>query len=366
MLLVGKSCFGQSEVDVPIMPINTSAITGEKPQSKVWNYANEFYSVFPNNSGTYVWKLVGKQWVRQMLLTTNDKSKADCYVASDTVFILLFQGQNSEFTTLKFDESRQQYQFLNPTSAIAKIAFDPSTETATIAFDSNTTLWMTYEANNNIVVRNSTPPYISWSSPEHIFKGVADDDISAIVSMSNSVGVLWSNQNTQRFGFKFHLDGDPISIWSHDEVPASQSALNVGNGMADDHINLKYTSDGELFAAVKTSYDTPSYTKIGMLVRRSNGIWDDLYHISDAGTRPIVAIDAHNKSVKVYYTSKESGGSIVFKESKTNSIDFGLENHFLDGAKYNNASSTKFPYDCTSVVIASDNNNIVGKIIECQ
>ena len=366
ILITSKYGIGQSDIHLTIEPVRTSTNTSAKPQSKVWKYENQFYSVFPNNNGTHIWKLVGKHWVPHLLLTTKDMSKADCYAVSDTVFILLFQGQKSEFTVLKFEEHTKQYQFLNSTNNISGIDFDPSTETATIAYDSKSTLWLTYEANNNIEVRNATSPYTSWSSAELVFKGVASDDISGIITMSNSVGVLWSNQNLERFGFKFHVDGDPISVWSPDEVPASQSALNIGRGMADDHLNLKYTSDGDLFAAIKTSYDTDSCTKIGLLIRRSSGIWDNLHHVSYTGTRPIMAIDTSRNSIQVYYTSMESGGDIMLKESTLNSISFGREILFLTGDTYNNASSTKFPYDCINVVIASGNSNIVGKVIECR
>ena len=235
LLLTSNFSFSQSNHHLPIESIPTSTNTSSKPQSKVWKYEKDFYSVFPNYNGTYIWKLVGKQWIQHLQLSTNDQLKADCYAVSDMVFILLFQGQDSEFTMLKFEE--QQYQFLNPTNSISQIAFNVSTETATIAIDANSTLWMTYEAENRIEVRNSTSPYTRWSSPVTIYDGVSNDDISAIVTMSNAVGVLWSNQHTKRFGFKIHDDGDPISAWSSDEIPASQSALEIGHGMADDHIN---------------------------------------------------------------------------------------------------------------------------------
>lgn len=365
ILIMSQFCFCQTDLYIPIEPQSTSTNTGSKPQSKVWQYKGDYYSVFPNAQGTHIWKLMEKQWVQQLLLTTNINSKADCYAVSDTVFVLLFQGQSSEFTALRFEESNQQYEISNPIMNIPKIVFDASTETATIAFDSKSELWMTYEANNNIEVRNLKAPYTSWSNPESIGVGTANDDISSIVKMSNSVGVLWSNQNTRQFGFKYHIDGDPISVWSSDEAPVSQSAFNIGDGVADDHINLKYTPDGELYAAVKTSYDTPSYTKIGLLVRRSNGIWENIHHVSYTGTRPIVAVDYSRKSVKVYYTSKEGGGDILLKESKLNPINFGKKILFLEGSSYSNVSSTKFPHDCNNLVIASDNSNVVGNMIEC-
>ncbi|MEK8227845.1 hypothetical protein NKG05_19735 [Oerskovia sp. M15] len=58
--------------------------------------------------------------------------------------------------------------------------------------------------------------------------------------------------------------------------PAQSSALSLGNGMADDHMNVAVASDGTLYAAVKTSYDTQGATVIALLVRRPGGTWDPL------------------------------------------------------------------------------------------
>ena len=117
------------------------------------------------------------------------------------------------------------------------------------------------------------------------------DDIEVITALPNgTVGVFWSNQNTRRFGFRTHVDGEPATTWSVNEVPASQSALNVGSGMADDHMNVAVASDSTLYVAIKTSYDTSDYPKMALLVRRPDGTWDDLYPVDNTGTRPLVSI----------------------------------------------------------------------------
>ena len=97
--------------------------------------------------------------------------------------------------------------------------------------------------------------------------------------------MFWSNQSTNLFGFRVHEDGAVATQWSTDERPASQSALNVGGGMADDHMHLAVAADGTLYAAVKTSYDKSGYPKIALLVRRPNGVWDNLYSISTTAAR---------------------------------------------------------------------------------
>ena len=321
--------------------------------------------MFPDSTGTHIWKFSDDHWTKHLLLSEKVHAQADCYATSDTVFILLFQDDASASTVVKFDELRRQYAFLDPTRPLTPIAFTVDTETATIALDGKSTLWMTYEAKQNIEVRTSTPPYDHWSSPQRIGSSVANDDISAIIRMSNSIGILWSNQRTQRFGFRVHRDGDPIDAWSPDELPAGQDAIDVGEGMADDHINMKYLPDGTLFAAVKTSYDTPEYTKIGLLVRRPSGAWDDLHHVSYTGTRPMVTVDTGCNLLNVYYTHVESGGDIVVKKSPLDTISFGKEIPLLRGQNYNNVTSTKFPYDCQNIVLASGNGHVVSNLIKC-
>src|SRR5207247_5606539 len=99
-----------------------------------------------------------------------------------------------------------------------------------------------------------------WSQPILLASDVTSNDISVVTALPNhTIGVLWSNQNTERFGFRTHVDGTDPAAWSADEVPASNSAQPVGGGMADGHLNVAVASDGTLYAAVKTSYDTLGY-----------------------------------------------------------------------------------------------------------
>ena len=185
-------------------------------------------------------------------------------------------------------------------------------------------MWLATEndATDQIVVYYSDSPYSTWSGPVTLATGVNDDDISVVTVLPslNKIGVLWSNQNTKRFGFRTHADGTDPATWTVDEVPASQSALNVGLGMADDHLNVATTSDGTLYAAVKTSYDTANYPKIALLVRRPGGTWDNLYEVDQAGTRSIVEVDEANGVLNVIYTSSEGYGAIVYKQSPLGTI----------------------------------------------
>jgi hypothetical protein len=177
---------------------------------------------------------------------------------------------------------------------------------------------------------------------------------------------MWSDQTTQRFGFKTHADGAAPGTWSADEVPASQSAQDVGRGMADDHINLKVGGDGTLYASVKTSYDTPGTTELALLVRRRNGNWDDLYEVAqngavstDDGTLPIVLLNEALGRIRVIYTSRTNGGDILYQESPISKIAFGAPLVLISGTN-NNATSIAQNFTEDVVVLASNETQVVG------
>jgi hypothetical protein len=338
-------------------PVAISANTGEKPQSKPWTYDGKWWVVLPNSSGTHLWRLDGKSWTHVLRLSSRTTSKADCKVAGNITHIFLFQGPSSELVSVEYGSGT--YSLWSKRTSTTGINLDKSAETATIDIDGNGRMWLASDSPPNINVRWSDPPYTNWSSPITIATGVKSDDICAVVALPGKIGVLWSNQNSQRFGFKTHTNGSSPSSWSSDEVPASQSALNLGDGMADDHLNMAVSSDGTLYCAVKTSYNTRGYPLIALLVRRPNGQWDELYHVSDRGTRPIVILNEAMGKVKVIYTSSESGGDILYSESLTSNIAFGPTHTLIKGT-YNNVSSIKDKYSSEVVIIASTNTQAVG------
>src|SRR5690606_33278071 len=211
-----------------------------------------------------------------------------------------------------------------------------------IARDGNGRLWAVSDDETSIEVRFTDPPYSDWSAPITLASGITPDDIGAITALPDgSVGVLWSDQSQRRFGFRLHQAGSDPADWSADEVPAGQSARGVGDGMSDDHLNFALASDGTLFAAVKTSFDTAGETRIGLLVRRPSGVWDGLHHIDDEGTRPIVLLNERLKQLFVVYTNTERGGAIVYRRAFIEDLQFSGKDTLLVRSRLNNASSTK-------------------------
>lgn len=338
--------------------------TGEKPQSKVWSYNGTWWSVFANSSGTYLWRLDGSSWTSVLQLSTSASVRADCKVVNDLCHIFLWKssGSASKLISVEYVANTNTYKLWTVRKATTNVTLESGTETGTIDIDGNGRMWLVSDGKYDIRARWSDYPYNVWSVPIIIATGITSDDISVVIALpvQGQIGVLWSNQNTKRFGFKTHNNGDDPVTWSVDEVPASQSAVNIGFGMSDDHMNLALGSDGTLFCGVKTSYDTPGYPKLSLLKRQPSGVWDNLYEVTQTGTRPLVILNESIGKIKFIYASLEGGGDILYKESSTSTISFGTELTLISGGAYQNATSSKNNYNSDIVILASSTSKVVG------
>ncbi|MBK0403045.1 T9SS type A sorting domain-containing protein [Adhaeribacter sp. BT258] len=361
-LFFAQDTFAQFSSVKPLKSFSLSTNTREKPQSKVWMHDGKHFSVLANSSGTHVFRLDGDSiWTKTFTLTSNSSSHADCKVVGNVVHVFLFRGNSSELISIEYVASNSTYKLWATRTSTVGISTDSDAETATIDIDATGRMWVAYDTDNSIKVRWSNSPYSTWSAPVVVASGILPDDIGAVIAfpMFNKIGVFWSNQDTQRFGFKMHSDTAPDSIWSADEVPASQSALNVGNGFSDDHMNFKVGSNGTLYCAVKTSYDKAGYTKISLLVRRPNGTWDNIYKVSEIGTRGIVLVNELVGKIRVIYTEDEADGDIFYRESSLSSISFGSQRTLIAG-KYNNPTSIKGNHTFEVAIIASTSSQAVS------
>jgi hypothetical protein len=306
-----------------------------------------------------VWRLDETAWTRVLKVSDAAAVTADCRAAGDVTHVLLYAGVSSRLATIEHvPGSPGGYTLWKERPDLVDIPLSDGVETATIDLDSTGRLWLASDARATMEVRCADPPYDDWSGPITIARWVTADDICAVTALPDrTIGVLWSNQWTRRFGFRTHRDGTDPAEWSPDEAPASRSALNVRDGMADDHLNVAVSADGMLYAAVKTSYDTAGYPKVALLVRRPSGTWDYLHPVDEEGTRPIVLLNESRGFVRVIYTAGRAG--IVYRESPIDSIAFGPRQVLLPGA-LNNATSTKQTITDELVVLASDGRQAAG------
>jgi len=267
--------------------------------------------------------------------------------------ILLYDGQsNSEFITIEYVSGA--YEIWDTGPGLVSLTLGPDVETATIDIDSDDIIWLAYESEGDINVRWSSSDYSTWSSEIVLGTGVdAVDDICAVTAFGgDKIGVLWSNQNDDEFGFAYHNDGVPASNWTFETAISD-------NKVADDHINFAVHSNGTIYAAVKTSYDTDGEPTIALLVRSPGGAWQLVDVRYTNGTRPIALL---NETVGVgiiiiAYTQSNGGDDIMYKSSYISPFSFYpgeegeklIENFPED---WNNVTSTKQNFDSEVVILA--------------
>ena len=280
-------------------------------------------------------------------------------LVGDLAHVLLYNGTSSQLATLQYDsgpDNRFEPWSLRP--QLVNVSLSSGVETATLEVDSTGRMWIASDASSTVQVRYSDGLYTSWSAPITVASGISSDDISAIVAMPNhQIGVMWSNQSTKLFGFRVHVDCDTPRQWSADERPASQSAQNVGAGMADDHIHLAVSADNTLYAAVKTGYDKSGYARIALLVRRPNGTWDNLYNVDDNGTRATIAVDDAAGKFVIAYESKEGGGDILYRESPLGTISLSPVKTMISGSLAN-VTTTKVT-TTNEIVFMADTKSVI-------
>jgi hypothetical protein len=357
-LVGGRRAAVAAETITPLANLPASADTCCKPQSKVWFHGGYWWAIMPSTSaspsGSWVWRLEPNHtWTSVVRLSTLTNTHADARVVDDLIYVLLY-GSSPAFAVIRYvPGTPPTYALLARCPTNPPPVSLPGSETATIDVDTNARVWLSTEGGSNVLVRYSDPPYCQFLGPIMLASDIASDDITVVTAMHPvppdpavppKIGVLWSNQKTEKFYFQTHLDSesDPF-VWEPQEIPPA-----VRKKMADDHLHVAMGSDGTLYAAVKTSAGPP----IGFLRRHPDGTWDRLVDVDTIGTRAIVLLNEPADLLRIIYSSDTGGGNIVYRDSLLSTINFGPRKTLMTGS-LNNVTSTKDNWTDQVVVLAS-------------
>jgi PKD repeat protein len=356
-----------------------TALTGEKPESKLWwndgswwasmwSQPSSAYHIFRLNLGSQSWVDTG------VALDNRSSSRADTlwdaasgklYVASHIFSTASSSGSPARLYRYSYDAAGQTYSL---DSGFPVTIGNYKTEALTIAKDSTGQLWATWKQGTTFVVNSSVCNPVCndavWGTPSTPnvpgTKTTFDsDDNSAVIAFAGNVGIFWSNQTNGTDYFAVHVDSDSDTTWT------GETALS-GPNMADDHMNLKTDSNGRVYAVVKTSRGGSTDPLVMLLVRGASGSWTSttVGLVRDHPTRAIVELDEVDQIIHVFATSPESGGSIYEKTSPMGSISFsgGKGTVVMQDAsgKLNNSTSTKQNVSPATglVVLASSGQNV--------
>ncbi len=349
----------------PLNPLDITGDSRDKPQSKLWIHDGKWWTVFSTNEGTFLFRLDDQTWASVLKLSDSMSIHADARAIGNLTHILLFEETASHLASVEYVPGAPgTYRLWQQRPTLTPISLGTGVESATIDVDTTGRMWLASDANSDAEVRFSDAPYSSFSAPIVLTSNLSSDDICAVTAISDgTIGVMCSSQVIDRFVFRYHVDGADATAWSAVELVGDETAQRFGRGVADDHINLAVTSDGTLFAAIKTSYLSLSIPHIGLYVRRPTGDWEPLVGVDNGGTRPIVVVNETDDRLLMIYTSSDFDGDIVYKESFASNIEFGSRVTLITGDDYNNPSSTKQNFTNELVVVASKIEHLVGSII---
>ncbi len=351
--------------------------TREKPESKLWyndgswwgylwNDAAEAYHIYQFDTTSRGWTDTGTE------VDDRTGSTADVLWDGTKLYIV-----SHDFSPIPGPSSNVgklfRFSYNSATKAYTLDAGFPvdvngsKSETLVIDKDSTGKLWITWQEGGKIKVNTSADDGLTWGTPFNLPTqggNVSTDDISTVaVFDSDRIGLMWSDQVSEKMYFSVHLDGDPDTLWQAREVALGHLAK-----IADDHINLKMGCDGagNVYAVTKTSIDQSGQPLIFVVKRDSAGIWT--YAEYSGGetdhTRPTMLIDNENNQMFVFAVRNISNKREVYvKSSPLSNISFapGLGTFFIESSSdlnINNPTTTK---QCINnqtglLVLASDEN----------
>jgi hypothetical protein len=330
------------------------AVTGQKPESKLWLAGGKWWSAMvPPGGGPYHFYTLasdGTQWQDQGP-GGDDREFTKPDVLFDAAAAKLYIASRDSSATAQ--NRLYRYSF-NQSGFTLDAGFPVSIsgggeETLTLAKDSTGKLWIAYTDGKKVKVNRSTTGDATWGTqftlPVAGASNVTGDDIAAVQAFGGKIGVLWSNQNDQKDYFAYHADG------AADTGGWSLEVAYSGTAAADDHLNLKSSSDGGVWAAVKTSKndlpDSAAEPLIVLLHRPASGSWSatEVWKVADDATRPICLLD--EEAGQVYVLAQVEAGSpdgIYYKTANWLDPTFpsGLGTPLITGSgKPNDVTSTK-------------------------
>ncbi len=333
-------------------------LTADKPQSKCWHHAGKWWAVLNPGTELRLFEFNGMAWTQHLTLAEVNSTRCDCLPVGDSVYILACTSNSTRVFKLVFSDG--QYGFAPGWDSPIDLPLQLSRETATIARDSTGVLWVATTEASKVNVYHSGSDERTWAGPFTVQDGIDSDDICLVTQLAaGSIGLLWSDQIRGEFGFATHNDREPVTAWNRETVAS-------GRSMADDHLNVALASDGTLYAAVKTEFDTNGKVQLGLFCRAPGGFWSEIAPITilsstDTGTRPIVLLNEQAGEIYVFFTNwADKPYTISVKSTRTDTLEFPRESIRLlrSTVDLNNVSSTKQTVnrDTGLVFLASPSN----------
>jgi hypothetical protein len=334
--------------------------TSDKTQSKLWYTDGTWYAgmflyrgTAPLKSEYHIWRLdrATHSWVDTgTLIDSRDQSHGDYFwhEASQRLYVASAHDGNNGT-----NDSTQifKYSYDAATNTYATVPGFPATIPGTTGGTRSATItreltgsqrvWTVWASGGQVRYSVSSDAGATWTAAAQVpvqagnpiqagGTGVAGDAASVIAFGSN-IGIAWSDHDNvptaadSGYYFATIANSDDPTVagnWSVTKLPTLVPGANPTE-TADNHINLKATSDGRVFMVGKTGKDTAqcatnkSAPLIEFFQRTTSGDWSVhlVSTVGDCSTRPQVAISEELDTAFVVFTSPNGGGSTYMKSA---------------------------------------------------
>lgn len=331
------------------------AATGEKPQSKLWFHDGSFWCAIQGPQGVAIFEKTGNAWVQMASMDAILAPAGQCDVKWDgtRLFILVY---NTTPQLFKYTYDASLRIWLLESGFPVPLPRPSGAETMVLEEDSTGRLWTVAEGNTNICAYYSlSADHRTWSpSPIVLRTGVNTDDICSVVAFDGgNIGVFWSDQVRDEFGFRIHHDGADPSVWDAAEV------VDAGLGFADDHIHLTVDAQAQVYALTKDDFD-----KMQLHRRSLSGVWSTQRDVvGGTGTRGIIMLsDADQKIYAIYTRWGGTVDPIEYREASLADLHFGPSQTLIATGGHsgvNNPTGTKQALPAGTLVAMADGGNAV-------
>jgi hypothetical protein len=306
-----------------------TSVTASPAQSKLWfaegSWWAGLYSPDPNE--IHIFRL---DWTTQTWIDTgtvvDERSDVDSdylwtgeylYVASASKGIA--PSHRARIQRFHFDPKAQRFVG----DADFPVAIN-DTGASGIVIDRDTRggLWVTYVSGGALWVAHTLSSDAHWAAPYAVpVSGpLVDDDISSLIPFGpGRIGVMWTDQTTERVLFTTHTDGEADDAWTPVEVVAT------GVGTNDDQLNLKtFELGGSRVVAttIRTTVDSdadqnPLDPQVLVLVRDGEAHWtaSEASRVENKHNRAILLIDEQRRFMYVAAQTPTSGGIVTIKRA---------------------------------------------------
>ncbi len=335
---------------VCVLVLVMGALRGEEPlsigagstearnQSKLWHHDCAWWSVLPDGADLRMYRWDGQEWKAKDIVDTRLSGRADCIANGDDLFVLVAHKLETRLYKYTYDAVAKAYDAV--AGFPVPFATGGAGDRAVIDQDSTGKLWITYITGADVrVLWSTSADHKTWDTTGFVVGTSVDagEDMASIIAFDgDKIGVFYSDVRDDSYTFRVHDDADSETTWATPETAAS------GPGLGDDHVNMAKSTDGDVYATVKSKSN-----RLYLLHRDPVAGWSAEVEVARDATRPHIVIDKTNSEFYFMYTDLNPAPSdLKFKKAPLGdpgSIETATEMVFIevDSVAVNNFTSTK-------------------------